>query len=275
MTVENQSLVIYKEESKDFVFTVVDDYNLPKDLTSAVITWDMVNRNTGEILITKATSSGIAITSAPSGICTVSLLSTDTSLLDAANWYYHQLTVVDGGGNESVVATGNFQIKATKIFNLGYLMPDVRLSIGDTDPDTYRYTDEWVRVAMIGAVKTLGAWWGNNKYMIDSSQQVYRNPDVEFTVLEPPIIYPEDERPIVLMSAIIILEGSLENSAWNLASWRDNEISFSNLEGGRIKNNNLDRAWNELKGLITPPGKKLALSGKLHLPGYTENILEY
>jgi hypothetical protein len=154
-----------------------------------------------------------------------------------------------------------------------YLLPHVRLYIGDINPAAYRYTDAWLMVAIQASVKALGAWW-RDRYLLDGSNLVYRNTEIYFEDAEPPVIMSADERPIVIMAAVIVLQGSLENSAWDLSSWKDNEISYSNLEGGRIRNSNLQRLWDELLYLLLPPTKKLAGTMKGSLPGYIGNDYE-
>ena len=159
--------------------------------------------------------------------------------------------------------------------NIGYLIPYLRLTVGDTTPNLYRYLDEWLLIALKASLTALGRWWGDrNKYLITTTYQVSRNSLVSFPDEEPPVILPDDERPIVLMAAIIILEGSLENSAWDFVSWRDNEISYSNLESSRSRTGNLERLWNELLSLLNPPAKKLARAIKGSLPGYLNNQFE-
>lgn len=158
--------------------------------------------------------------------------------------------------------------------SLDYLIPYVRLNIGDTNPATYRYTDEWIGIALVAAIKTLGSWW-REKYLLTSDNLVYRNTDViDEVVGDEPVIMSKDERPIVLMASIVMLQGSLENSAWNIASWKDAEISYSNLEGGKLRNTNLERLWDELKYLMLPPTKRLARTRKQSLPGYLNNEYE-
>jgi hypothetical protein len=150
-------------------------------------------------------------------------------------------------------------------YNIGNLIPDVRLAIGDTDPTKERYAGDWIRVAITGAIKSR---WLRNVYWFDSTGMLYRSPNVAFDVDEPPVIRTIDERPIILLSAISMLEGSLENSAWDLASWRDAEIAYSNLEMGRIRTDNLKRLKAELDDLIIAPTKRLARPLKGDLPGF-------
>lgn len=157
--------------------------------------------------------------------------------------------------------------------DIRYLIPDLRLTIGDITPSTYRYDNEWLKIALLGSFKKLSRWW-NYRYKIDTSNLIYRNSTLIFGETEPPVIMVGDERPIIVGAALIILQGSLENNAWNLASWKDAEISFSNLEGGRIKDSNIKRFWDELREMVTPPNKRLALPIKGSLPGYLNNPFE-
>jgi hypothetical protein len=76
------------------------------------------------------------------------------------------------------------------------------------------------------------------------------------------------------MSAITVLSGDLENNAWNISSWKDAEISYSNIESGKVKNDFIKRLWDELMYLLTPPSKKLAGTRKGSLPGYLNNTYE-
>ncbi len=157
--------------------------------------------------------------------------------------------------------------------NIGYLIPDLRLTIGDINPATYRYENEWLLVALLGSVRKLARWW-NYRYLLDTNNLVYRNINIMFSEYEPPVIMMGDERPIIIGAALIILEGSLESNAWDLVSWKDAEISFSNLESGRIRKDNLKMLWEELKEMITPPSKRLASPIKNSLPGFHMNSFE-
>jgi hypothetical protein len=77
------------------------------------------------------------------------------------------------------------------------------------------------------------------------------------------------------MASIIIKKGSLQNMSWSVGNWRDAEIQYSNIEGGREREASLKDDWNELKSIITPPTRKLAPNVKMHLPGYKYGIFEY
>jgi hypothetical protein len=160
--------------------------------------------------------------------------------------------------------------------NVATLIPLVRIRIGDIIPASYRYVDEWLVVALVASIRAL---WGS-KYSVTDLGDVTRqnNPMLFDTYLEDEIqvgtIVPRDSYPISTLAAIIILQGNLESSSWSLSSWRDAEISFTNLESGRIKDANLNRLFSELYSLITPPSKKLARAYGSPLPGYVYNVFE-
>jgi hypothetical protein len=154
-----------------------------------------------------------------------------------------------------------------------YLIMQLRLRIGDTDSTAYRYMDEWLKLALTTAVKGLSRYW-NYKYLVDNSNRIYRNPHTTFLFSEPAVIQNSDEDLIVLVAAIMTLEGSLENSAWSAASWRDAEISFSNLEQYRTRDTVLGRLLKELDDKIKSPTKRLIWPSKASLPGFKKNPFE-
>ena len=160
--------------------------------------------------------------------------------------------------------------------SLGYLLPYLRLRVGDTNPEAYRYLDAWLMTSLQLAMTTLQRY-NNFKYLIDSTGVITRNPlSLAFVLPETyGVIEQSDINIIVLLAAIIVLEGSLENSAWNATSWKDYEVAFSNLEQFRTRNETLKRMIEELNSLIKPPVKRLALPQKQSLPGYLNNQFEY
>lgn len=155
--------------------------------------------------------------------------------------------------------------------NLDYLLPFLRQRLGDIVVGQYRYTDEWLQTALVAAVWALERRW-SRKYLVDSSNDVYRNTEAwTYPDAEPPVILHQDVHPLILQAAIIVLEGSLEGYSWHLGSWRDAEIAYSNLESGRIKSRNLKRLVEELDNIMPPANKKLKKSLKGSLPGYLKN----
>jgi len=151
--------------------------------------------------------------------------------------------------------------------NLDYLIDALRLHMYDIDSSSYRYEDSWLLTSLVAGVKALMPWW-NSKYVIDTSNNVARNSAWDSDKYEfdsPPIVQINDERPIILMAGMIIKGGTLENNAWDYGSWKDDEIQYSNIEGGKQKNQSLKRDFEELSGYLTPPTKKLAQTFKRDL----------
>lgn len=155
-----------------------------------------------------------------------------------------------------------------------YLIPSVRLKIGDITPATYRYADSWITTALISGVKFLERWWGS-RYYVDDSGLVSRNINEYYETAEDVrVIETADEYIIMLCASFLLLEGSMEYSAWDVGSWKDAEISYTNLESGRIRDKNVDRLWAELLAYLIPPAKRLARARKGTLPGYLGNTYE-
>lgn len=160
------------------------------------------------------------------------------------------------------------EIKVANEKEIYSLIMDLRLHLGDIDPTSYRYLDKWLVKALLASIKSLQRWWGD-RYLVNLlTEDVYRGSGSVYFYEAPPVIEDRDVRPIILMASIIIKQGQLENNSWSVGSWRDAEISVSNIEGGRNKVTSLQRDWDELTSLLTLPGRKLAKSVKGRLPGY-------
>jgi len=151
--------------------------------------------------------------------------------------------------------------------NISYLIPQVRLKVGDINAASYRYLDEWILLALVAAVRSLARRW-DSKYLITDEGLISRNNeylDFEFDEDEldtSTIVQEKDEEPIVLKAAIILVEGDLENSAWNLGSWRDAEIYYSNTESGRIRSGLIAGLKEDLDKILKPPSKRLVKGSK-------------
>jgi len=154
-----------------------------------------------------------------------------------------------------------------------FLIPRLRLHLGDTNTSSYRYLDEWLRLALVTSIESLQTWW-NYKYLLLDNDDVYRNTAIRFLFPEPPVIERGDHKPIILMSAIILKMGDLQNLSWNVGAWRDAEISYSNIEASRRKDNLIESDWKELTSILKPPQKRLASAIKKHLQGYLDNPYE-
>lgn len=158
--------------------------------------------------------------------------------------------------------------------NLSQYIERLRLHLGDTTESTKRYLDEWLRVALVAGVELLMPRW-NFKYLLSDNDDVYRNPNINFILPEPPVIERGDVWPIILQASIIIKEGSLENMSWSFVAWRDAEISYSNLETSRAKDASIERDIKMLDTMLPWRAKRLAQPTKGHLPGYVDNLYEH
>lgn len=150
--------------------------------------------------------------------------------------------------------------------NLDYLIPSLRLHLHDIDSTAYRYTDGWLRVSLVTAVISLQRWW-SNKYLVDSTYNVYRNDLWTYTMAEPEVIQQFDETPVILMASFLIKSGVLESNSWSIGSWRDAEYAVSNIESGRIKDAGLMRDWNMLLMYMKPPQKRLNPGSRVSFEG--------
>jgi hypothetical protein len=156
------------------------------------------------------------------------------------------------------------------------LLPYVRLELGDISTP-YRYLDSWIQSSLRAATIALHRFL-YNKYLIDSdTDDIIRNTDYPLWYYSESaygVIEPQDQRLFILMASIILAKGDLENHAWNIGSWKDYEISYSNIAAGRTKDTVLGRLYDELYYLVTPPTKKLASTRKGSLPGFIGNTYE-
>ena len=147
--------------------------------------------------------------------------------------------------------------------DLDFLIDDLRLELNDyTEP--YTYEDAVLRHALVMALKALGRRW-HYRYSIDDSYTVTRNTKVPFSADEPPVIDRPDERVIVLKAAIIMRLSELSDTVWNIGSWRDDEISVSNIAAGNMFDKMLQREENELEELLK---RRLYAGTRQSLPGF-------
>lgn len=175
--------------------------------------------------------------------------------------------------------------------DLDYLIGSLRSHLGDiTSP--FLFSDGFLRRNLIDAFKSLRIRW-QSRYIITPSGTIgplgYISSGVDynyysvtrdlnkwtFTSPEPPVIQVEDERPVVLQAAIIIKQGKLENKALGFGSWRDDELSYSNLRAGDALESSLQRDKEELESMLPSRANKLARPRKQSLPGFTETTFNF
>lgn len=148
--------------------------------------------------------------------------------------------------------------------SLDYLIPELRMHLGDVDPTAYKYATIYLRHALVIACKTLMKKW-RNRYLINASYVVRRNTNVIYEIDPPPIIQYSDERAFTLQAAIIIKSAELQNSAWDIASWRDDEVSYSNIAGGAVLRKSLLDDIDELELWLR---RRLFTASRQSLPGF-------
>lgn len=148
------------------------------------------------------------------------------------------------------------------------LLSQLRLRLGDINEDSYRYMDEWLLLSLVMAIRSLERYWGS-KYKVTDGGTVSRNEDYANFEFEESsgVIQTKDEEIIIIKAALIVLEGSLENSAWDIGSWRDAEISVSSIKSGDLRSETIRKLQAELDSLIKSPSKRLTR-------GYRATILE-
>ncbi|MFA7101541.1 MAG: hypothetical protein WC196_07480 [Bacilli bacterium] len=136
---------------------------------------------------------------------------------------------------------------------LAYLIPQLRRQLSDyTEP--YAYTDVVLSGFLLDSIKALGNRW-NNRYRVatvDSVPDLVVRNDNEylFDFSEPPVIQYQDERAVVLQASILIKSGTKWSESGSAVSWRDEEISYSNLESARQRSSTLQDDIDELDKLF-------------------------
>lgn len=243
------------------VFTI-NQNGLPLDLTGYTATIYIIKSPGVLSAISFSTTSGHIVNGLVAGTLTLTLSPADIATIDGT---FYKLEIVTGAVQTEIL-TGNLFLIPELKSGVSYLIPILRLKIGDTNPLSYRYLDEWLEASLVSSIKALARWW-NFRYLIDDTTHIVtRNPENYFYIEEEyGVIQHSDEWPIILMANIIIKDGSLQNSAWDVGTWRDAEIYYSNTEGGKLKDASIKRDWEELFMYLKPPTKRLvgAIRGEI------------
>lgn len=244
------------------VFTIKQS-GIPMDLTPYTATMYFVTIPGEMSSNTFSTATSGHITNGGiNGTLTLSLAPEDI-LTISGNFYKLEL---DDGFTQTEILTGNIFILSETKSGIEYLIPLLRMQLGDTDPLAYRYLDEWLKVALLSSIKAMQRWWMNRYIVEDSTYTVTRDGTFIFLEAEPPVIQHRDERPLILMASILVKSGQLENNSWNVGSWKDAEIAVSNIEGNRGKQFGINLDWEELKLYIIPPTKRLVNPARTNPP---------
>jgi len=162
-------------------------------------------------------------------------------------------------------------VQLTSTTDLDFLVPALRMHLGDiTEP--YAYDEGLLKFSLLEGIKMLMARW-NYRYSVVYDQDlnhwsVTRNNDDVFQFSEPPVIQYCDERPIVLAAAILLKTGTVYTSGADAVSWKDDEISFSNVAGAELKSKSLLSDLDELNKLVPERRQRLARPTKQSLLGF-------
>jgi len=154
---------------------------------------------------------------------------------------------------------------------LAYLIPQFRRHLSDyTSP--YTYDDATLSGFLFDSIKALGHRW-NNKYYVATvagvSDLIVRNENFNlFDFSEPPVIQTQDERAIILQASVIIKSSTKWSESGSAVNWRDDEISYSNVQSARQRSSTLEDDIKELNELFPV---KLAQSKYGRLYGWTRD----
>lgn len=239
------------------VFTIKEN-GVVKNLTGFSASFYLIKSPGVLSSVVFSTTNGKIINGLTAGTLTLSLTPADILTIDGE---FYKLEIDDGSSQTEILSGNLFLLDETKA-GVEYLIPLLRLYIGDTNPLSYRYLDEWLKISLLTSIKSLERWW-SNRYLVDiDTQSVSRNSTSTFTLDEPPVIMTGDEMPIIIMASIIIKSGSLENNSWNVSTWRDAEYYVSNVEGGRNKEFSVKQDWDRLLMYLKPPQKRLNVGAR-------------
>lgn len=110
MTTTAQNFEIYQGDDLALEVTVKNADGTPKDLTGATIRWALHTTNKAAVpKLSKAISTGIAVTDAAGGVFTVTIARADTAALKAGV-YYHEAEITDAASKRATVLTGKATI---------------------------------------------------------------------------------------------------------------------------------------------------------------------
>jgi hypothetical protein len=163
-------------------------------------------------------------------------------------------------------------VELTSTTDLDYLLPALRVHMWDTT-EPYTYSDDMLKRALLIGIKSLMPRW-NSRYIPSydagaDNWDVSRSTTDRFKHAAPPVIMYMDERPIVLAAAVAINGGLIYQVASNAVSWKDEEVSFSNITGAKLTEASVIRDIEELSRQVPDRRKRLAVPTKGELVGFT------
>jgi len=147
--------------------------------------------------------------------------------------------------------------------DLTFLVESLRNYIGDIS-SPYRFTDDELEVGLYTGLDMLLSRL-RFKYTIDESDAITRTSGSKFYQDSPPVIEHADQACIIVQAAIVLKSASAWDASWDVASWKDDEISYSNIQGARSKDQSIA---NDLKLLDDLLKRRLLTSKLSKMPGF-------
>jgi hypothetical protein len=192
----------------------------------------------------------------------------------SGQWHYSYRSTVPNiatDGSFEVGETLSYGVELTETSDLDYLLPELRLHLWDIN-EPHTYTDSFLRRTLLVGVKLLMPRW-NSRYIpsynsVTVHWDISRNSQDVFIHAAPPTIQYGDERPIILAASIALKSGLIYMAGTNAVSWRDDEVSFSNLTGAQLQEASLLREIDELNKLVPERRQRLARAIKGELIGF-------
>lgn len=117
-----------------------------------------------------------------------------------------------------------------------FLLPDLRVYLGDT-VEAYMFSDDLLESSLFTAIKLLGRRW-RYRYLLDEDNDITRNDAASFQVSTPTIEF-VDQAALIVQAAIVIKSARAWDSSWDIASWKDDEIAYSNIQGARSRDTSI------------------------------------
>ena len=109
MTAKGQNFEMWQGDDKVLRVTVVDDADVPVDISGSTIKWVIYKRTGENVVLSKTLASGIALTVPASGIFEITLDRADTLNL-LGNSFNHEAELSDASNNRSTIFTGTVAI---------------------------------------------------------------------------------------------------------------------------------------------------------------------
>lgn len=142
----------------------------------------------------------------------------------------------------------------TTVTNLDYLIPAVRMHVGDLTSTAF--SDTILRTALVYGMQSLGPRW-NNRYfimlsgmalddhtlstpagtitvdVIPNEYDAFRNTYQTFESEAPPVLEQTDQTPLLLSAAILVRKSALTSTISAFSAWSTPDLSYSNVQSSK------------------------------------------